>query len=131
VIPKFIDSFFRNENVIINGDGSHSRDFTHIDNVVFANLLAMATDDTDSLNNFYNVGCGEKFSLVDLIKEIQFNLKIHSFVSNSEICFGAEKKGDVKSSLASISKIEAKLKFKVIKNFKEGIKDLISTKLKK
>ena len=53
VIPKFIDKLIRLESPTINGDGSFSRDFTHVDNVIQMNLLAILTDNKKALNQIY------------------------------------------------------------------------------
>ena len=58
VIPKFVMSLLRHERPVINGDGSYSRDFTYVDNVVQANELAMLTRQPEALNQVYNVAFG-------------------------------------------------------------------------
>ncbi len=66
VIPKFVDSLMRLESPVINGDGSFSRDFTYVDNVIQINKLAMFTANQESLNQVYNVAYGESSTLNEL-----------------------------------------------------------------
>jgi UDP-N-acetylglucosamine/UDP-N-acetylgalactosamine 4-epimerase len=68
----------RGERPLINGDGSISRDFTHVDNVINANHLAALVERGDALNQVYNVACGESTSLnrmYDIIREVWVRLK--------------------------------------------------------
>ena len=70
-IPKFIKAFVNYESPIIHGDGSQSRDFTYIDNVIQANVLAATTTNSNAINQVYNVACGEQSILLELLKHIQ------------------------------------------------------------
>jgi UDP-N-acetylglucosamine 4-epimerase len=117
VIPLFINAVLTNEPPIINGDGEHSRDFTYVANAVLANVLALFTQNTEAVNQVYNVACGEQTSLNDLfmiIKEI----------AGSDLVpkYGPERTGDVKHSLADISKAKDSLSYKPIANIKDGLK---------
>ncbi len=67
VIPKFVDLLLKHESPVINGDGNHSRDFTFIENVVQANILAVFADNPIALNTVYNVACGEQTTLNHLV----------------------------------------------------------------
>ncbi len=60
VIPKWIDAFIDGKEVIVNGDGSTSRDFCYIDNVIQANILAATTHDKSAANQVYNIAVGKK-----------------------------------------------------------------------
>jgi len=105
VIPKFIGQFLSNQDLTINGDGKHSRDFTFIENVVQANVKAALSDNKNSVNQVFNVAFGENtnlLELVDAIKEGMKNLGIDA--SKSKVNHGPDRKGDVKHSLADISK---------------------------
>ncbi|MGB6268423.1 MAG: NAD-dependent epimerase/dehydratase family protein, partial [Olleya sp.] len=62
VIPKFIGKLIKNEDITINGNGEHTRDFTYIENVVQANIKAAFASNTDAVNQVYNVACGERIS---------------------------------------------------------------------
>jgi UDP-N-acetylglucosamine 4-epimerase len=99
VIPLFCKAFLEGQSPIINGDGETSRDFTFVDNAVQANLLSLFTENENALNEVYNVACGEQTTLnemVDLLNQIS-NLQLKPN-------YKEERKGDVKHSLASISK---------------------------
>jgi UDP-N-acetylglucosamine 4-epimerase len=122
VIPKFINLIISEESPTINGDGEHSRDFTFIDNVVQINQLAALTNDVEAINNVYNVACGENISLNQLIVAIKEGLNKHGFNTNIPINYGPERKGDVKHSLASISKAEKLLGYEPTVKFDAGIK---------
>ncbi|MCG8582148.1 MAG: NAD-dependent epimerase/dehydratase family protein, partial [Bacteroidales bacterium] len=71
VIPKFVKSLIRYESPVINGDGSYSRDFTYIDNVIQANEKAATVDSTDAINTVYNVAYGERTTLNELVTYLQ------------------------------------------------------------
>ncbi len=108
VIPLFMSCVIKGESPTINGDGSISRDFTYIDNVVNANILAFFTDNKDSLNQIYNVACGQSTTLLELFKMIK-NIA-HSDI---EPVFGPNRLGDILYSLADISKIQKMLGYTV------------------
>jgi UDP-glucose 4-epimerase len=97
VIPKFIDMMSRGERPTINGDGSHSRDFTFVDNVVQANLLAAEVPGVGG--EVFNVAYGRRYTLLDLIAAINGVLGI-----TIEPTFGPPRTGDVLHSLADIDK---------------------------
>lgn len=99
VIPLFAEALLRNEAPTINGDGLHSRDFTYVDNAVQANILALFTDNKEAVNQVYNIACGEQTSLLELFE----GLRKEAGTSLQPV-FGPERKGDVKHSLADISK---------------------------
>lgn len=122
VIPKFINLIISEESPTINGDGEHSRDFTFIDNVVQINQLAALTSNVEAINSVYNVACGENTSLNQLIIAIKEGLNKHGFNTNIPINYGPERKGDVKHSLASISKAEKLLGYEPTVNFDIGIR---------
>ncbi|MDX1762643.1 MAG: SDR family NAD(P)-dependent oxidoreductase, partial [Christiangramia sp.] len=63
VIPKFVIQFMKHESPVINGDGTYSRDFTYIDNVIQMNLLALTTDNKEALNQVYNTAVGDRTNL--------------------------------------------------------------------
>jgi UDP-N-acetylglucosamine 4-epimerase len=128
VIPKFIDKLVNNEKIVINGDGRHSRDFTHVENVVYANMKAMSANEI-STNQVYNVGCGEEYSLNDLVSQIKKSL-INVLPSlKFEIHYGQVRNGDIQSSRASIDKIKKNLDYFVQKDFPTGIDELVSNNI--
>ena len=100
VIPKFVDAFKKDKEIIVFGDGSTSRDFTHVKNVVHANSLTLFCEDQQHLNSIYNVGCGKTYSLNEIISFL-------SRISGKKVQINHRdfRKGDVHKSLASIDKI--------------------------
>lgn len=117
VIPLFIQGLLTNISPVINGDGSHSRDFTYVDNAVSANMLALFTDHLSAVNQVYNVACGEQTTLTELF----YALRKEAY-SNLEPEFGPERTGDIKHSLADISKAKDLLGYEVKVSVMEGLK---------
>jgi len=116
VIPLFFKAALENQSPTINGDGSFSRDFTFVDNVVLANKLALTTTNSEALNQVYNVACGERTTLNELwsiIKEVS-HTKVDSIM-------GPAREGDIPHSLADISKIKSNLGYEVKVKIKEGL----------
>jgi UDP-N-acetylglucosamine/UDP-N-acetylgalactosamine 4-epimerase len=117
VIPLFIKAVLDNEPPTINGDGEHSRDFTYVANAVLANELALFTENKEAVNQVYNVAIGEQTSLNQLFEMIKE-------VAGSDLApkYGEERKGDVKHSLADISKARTLLEYDPEVSIKEGLK---------
>ena len=99
VIPLFAEAFLDNKPPVINGSGDHSRDFTFIDNVVQANIRSLFTDNKQAVNQVYNIGYGHQTSLLQLAQLLK---KIAG--SDVDPVHVEERAGDVKHSLADISK---------------------------
>jgi nucleoside-diphosphate-sugar epimerase len=97
VIPKFINALLRNEAPVIFGDGEQSRDFTFIDNVVHANLLAMSAERLQG--EAINIACGKRTSLNQLLDILKATLG-----SQVSPVYKESRKGDVKHSLADINR---------------------------
>jgi len=105
VIPKFIKLLINYQSPIINGDGSFSRDFTYINNVLQINELAMLTTNSEALNQVYNVAFGEQTTLNELVKLLKSELaKFDKEIANVKIVYGENRFGDIPHSLASIKK---------------------------
>jgi len=122
VIPKFISHFLNNKDVIINGDGKHSRDFTFVENVVQANVKAILSDDKNAVNQVYNVAFGENTNLNELVEAIKNGLSSLSIdVEMTKVLFGEERRGDVKHSLADINKAIEMINYQPKVSFSEGI----------
>lgn len=117
VIPLFCKAFLDGTSPRINGDGMNSRDFTYVDNAVQANLLALFTDEGNSLNQVYNVACGEQTSLNQLVEMLRD-------ISGKDIKaeYGPERAGDVKHSRADIGKISHLLGYKPDVFFEDGLR---------
>ena len=89
VIPKFVSKLMNGEPPVINGDGSYSRDFTYINDVIQANLLSLVTTDKKAINSIYNIAYGERNTLNDLIGYIKDYLsKFDSKISNIDVIHG-------------------------------------------
>jgi UDP-N-acetylglucosamine/UDP-N-acetylgalactosamine 4-epimerase len=124
VIPLFIQCVLNNERPTINGDGTHSRDFTYVDNAVQANILALFTEKKEALNQIYNVACGERTSLNQLWQTL-LDISNKSIEPN----YAGERVGDVKNSLASIDKIKEHLGYETTVNLKEGLVKILDSYL--
>ena len=117
VIPKFINLMLNNEVPIINGDGTISRDFTYVDNAVQANIKAMLTENTDAINQVYNVACGDSTTLNDLVQILKKETGV-----TLEVTYGPSRMGDIEHSLADISKGKERINYKPEVDIHEGLK---------
>lgn len=126
VIPKFVHQLMNHESPVINGDGSFSRDFTYIENVIQANELAATTNNKEALNTVYNVAYGENTSLNELVSVLKNDLSIYDPKINLvEIIHGHERTGDIPHSLASIDKAKELLGYNPKFSLKEGLKKAV------
>ncbi|MCX6319819.1 MAG: SDR family oxidoreductase [Bacteroidetes bacterium] len=116
VIPLFAEALLKSKPPVINGDGGHSRDFTYVDNAVQANILSLFTTDSEAVNQVYNIACGQQTSLLQLFE----GLKKEAGISMDPV-FGPERKGDVKHSLADISKAQRLLGYQVKVSVEDGL----------
>ena len=122
VIPKFIKQLLAGESPVINGDGLTSRDFTFIENVVQINQLAAITGNPKAINQVYNVAVGENASLNELVSLLKNLLAKQSpSIADIKVIHGPERAGDVKHSLADISKASELLGYDPEVDFKEGL----------
>lgn len=117
VIPLFVKAVLNNEPPRINGDGEHSRDFTFVANAVQANILALTTNNSEAVNQVYNIACGEQTSLNELFENIKATAG-----SDLAPIYGPERTGDVKHSLADVSKAAELLGYRPTVTVKEGLK---------
>jgi UDP-N-acetylglucosamine/UDP-N-acetylgalactosamine 4-epimerase len=116
VIPLFAQAVLDNKPPTINGDGNHSRDFTYVANAVQANILAMFTENASAVNQVYNIACGHQTSLNELFDQLK------NFAGSSiQPIYGPERKGDVRHSLADISKAQKLLGYEPLVSVKEGL----------
>jgi UDP-N-acetylglucosamine 4-epimerase len=116
VIPKFINLMKNGNSPTINGDGNYSRDFTYIDNVIQANVLAMTTQNKESFGVAFNIGVEGQITIYELFKIIKDELKLEM-----EPVFGPNRSGDIPHSNADISKARTILNYNPQILFKEGI----------
>ncbi|MRR19985.1 SDR family oxidoreductase [bacterium] len=123
VIPKFTQSFMKYESPVINGDGSNSRDFTYIDNVLMANNLAATVENPAALNQVYNVACGDSVNLNEMTAMLRGYLaEINPKIGKVEPQHGPNRAGDIPHSMASVGKAVRLLGYKPLILFPEGLK---------
>lgn len=123
VIPKFVSQLVRKESPIINGDGTYSRDFTYIDNVIQMNELAMTTTNPEAVNQVYNTAFGERTDLNTMVGLLRTYLSAYdAAIAEVEIVYGPNRVGDVPHSLASIEKAQNLLGYQPRYSFAEGLK---------
>lgn len=126
VIPLFVKELINHRSPVINGDGTHSRDFTYIDNVIQVNILAAITKNPAAINQVYNVACGENNNLNQLVSYLKEYLSEYdSEISKINPVYGPERAGDVKHSLASIEKAQKLLGYQPTHLFKDGLKEAV------
>ena len=126
VIPKFVKQLLKGESPVINGDGTYSRDFTYIDNVIHANLLSLTTTNPKSLNTVYNVACGDRNTLNDLVKFLKNYLSDYdNDIKNIEVIYGPKRPGDIPHSQASIEKAKRLLNYKPQYSLQKGLKEAV------
>jgi UDP-N-acetylglucosamine 4-epimerase len=127
VIPKWIASMIKNEPVYINGDGETSRDFCHIENTVQANLLAATANDENALNQVYNVAVGDRTSLNQLYFHLRDNLANQfPHLKDENPAYRDFRAGDVRHSLADISKGEELLGYAPTQRIDSGLKEAMA-----
>lgn len=117
VIPIFCKAFIENGVITINGDGETSRDFTFVDNAVLLNKLALLTEDNKAINQIYNGAYGGQVSLNRMVNYLE-ELSGKRVAVN----YGPERKGDVKHSLADITRAQRLLGYSPKVDFKEGLR---------
>ncbi|MBD0822780.1 SDR family oxidoreductase [Aestuariibaculum marinum] len=126
VIPKFVQQLLKHESPVINGDGSYSRDFTYIDNVIQMNINALTTQNPDALNNVYNVAYGEQTTLLQLTSLLKEYLSDYDKnIEHIEIKFKENRIGDIPHSLASIEKAKQLLNYNPQYDIKTGLKEAV------
>jgi len=126
VIPLFIKSLLEKKSPVINGDGTNSRDFTYIDNVIQAIERAAITTNSNALNTVYNVACGSKITLNQLYEAIKIELmEFDKEIERLNPIHGPERAGDIPHSLASIEKAVKLLNYSPTFTFQQGMKETI------
>src|SRR5258708_451664 len=122
VIPKWIAAMLKGQRVSINGDGATSRDFCYVDNVVQANLLAATTANPASINQSYNIGLGENTTLNELFQMIAEVLRRRDPSLTIQPPFHGEfRPGDVRHSLADITKAQRLLAYAPAYRLRQGL----------
>jgi UDP-N-acetylglucosamine/UDP-N-acetylgalactosamine 4-epimerase len=121
VIPKWTAALLKRETVFINGDGETSRDFCFVDNAVQANLLAATTTQPEARNQVYNVAVGDRTTLNDLFRLIRDTLVPHGVAAGSEPTYRDFRAGDVRHSLADVSKANTLLGYEPTHRLADGV----------
>ena len=125
-IPKFCTQLMNYQSPIINGDGTSSRDFTYINNVLQMNELAMLTDNPKAIGQIFNTAVGERTTLNQLISLLKTYLSDYdSKIRDIDIIHGPNRKGDIPHSLASIEKAQKQLGYKPSHNLEKGLKEAV------
>jgi UDP-N-acetylglucosamine 4-epimerase len=126
VIPAWLGALLRNQTAYINGDGSISRDFCHVDNVVQANLLAALSANPAAVNQAYNVAHGEQTTLNELFELMRLlMLPRLPHMKTARAVHRAPRRGDLPRSLASIDKAAKLLGYKPSFNLRSGLQQTI------
>jgi nucleoside-diphosphate-sugar epimerase len=120
VIPLFIKAMLAGQQPVIFGDGLQTRDFTFVENVVQANLLAARAD--GAAGQVFNIGSGAAVSLLDMLKELQAILG-----TAVKPIFQPGRAGDVRDSLADISRAKAVLGYAPAIGFSEGLRRTVES----
>ncbi|ALJ04022.1 Vi polysaccharide biosynthesis protein VipB/TviC [Pseudalgibacter alginicilyticus] len=127
VIPKFVQQFMNYESPTINGDGSYSRDFTYIDNVIQMNIKALTTTNKAALNTVYNVAYGNRTTLLELTTLLKAYLsEFDSKIKEVAIKHGPQRAGDIPHSLASIDKAKQLLNYNPKYDITNGLKEAVN-----
>ncbi len=132
VIPRFIDALIRHESPVINGDGTNSRDFTFIENVIQANLLAAFAESPEAVNTVYNVAYGEQTNLNQLVALLKELLAFSdAAITTVQTIYGPNRPGDIPHSLASVEKARRLLGYDPLFDFAAGLKKTVAWHLQK
>jgi UDP-N-acetylglucosamine 4-epimerase len=127
VIPRWIVAMLRGAPVTIHGDGSTTRDFCPVANVVQANLLAATTTRTEALNEVYNVGVGERMSLLDLFATLRgLVAERRPGLSVPDPVHEDFRAGDVRHSQADIAKARRLLGYVPAQDARAGLRETLA-----
>jgi len=131
VIPKWVASMLKGEDVYINGDGETSRDFTYIDNVIQMNILAATTDNPEAFGEAFNVAVGGRNTLnelYDLIKDQlnnQFKMNNSKLIIEKSPIYRDFRPGDIRHSNADITKAKTMVGYKPTHDIYQGMEEAI------
>lgn len=126
VIPKFVIQLMNYQSPTINGDGTYSRDFTYIDNVIQMNEKAMLTENPEAINTVYNTAVGDRTTIKDMANLLkQYLAAYDEKIADVEVLHGPNRMGDIPHSLASIDKAKKNLGYEPTHIFSEGLKEAV------
>jgi nucleoside-diphosphate-sugar epimerase len=117
VVPLFISAMADDRPATVHGDGEQSRDFCYVDNVVSANLLACTAPPEKAAGKVFNIACGQRFTINTLVQNLNEILG-----KNIEAAHTESREGDVKDSLADITRAEEGLGYTPLIRFDEGLR---------
>jgi UDP-N-acetylglucosamine 4-epimerase len=120
VIPKFIDSLKKGEAPSINGDGTFSRDFTYVANVVQANFLGLTTENKECFGQIVNIGAGGRVTILEMYTIIKESMGL-----TIEPLHRENRRGDIPHSNADVDKAKRLLGYEPKVSFREGIELLL------
>jgi len=127
VIPRWISTLMEGKPVFINGDGSTTRDFCYVDNVVQANILAGIVEEEAALNQVYNIAVGERTSLIDLFEFLRDKISENNPAARTlSPEFRPFRAGDVRHSQADISKARQLLGYEPTHRVYEGLSEAMA-----
>ena len=120
VIPRFITSILNDEPPTIYGDGKQTRDFSHVENVIEANLAACVAPD-EALGEAFNIACGSRISLLELVDTI-------NSITGKKLQprFEPARPGDIRDSQADIGKAKKQLRWTPCTDFRKGIEKVVA-----
>ncbi|MGM0626487.1 MAG: SDR family oxidoreductase [Bacteroidota bacterium] len=126
VIPKFVYSLIHHISPVINGDGSYSRDFTYIKNVIQMNHLAGSTENPEAIGEVFNTAAGERSSLNKLTGLLKkYLIQYDKSIADVEVKHGPTRAGDIPHTLASIDKAADMLNYRPAHNLEEGLQEAV------
>lgn len=126
VIPKFVMQLMKHEPPVINGTGDYSRDFTYVENVVLMNKLAIATQNSDAVNQVYNTAVGDRTTLNQLVAYLKEALSEYDpAIAEVEVVHGPTRVGDIPHSLASVDKAKELLGYEPAFALREGLREAV------
>jgi nucleoside-diphosphate-sugar epimerase len=120
VIPRFITAILNNEPPTIYGDGKQTRDFSHVENVIGANLAACSAPD-EALGDAFNIACGSRISLLELVDTV-------NSIAGKKLQprFEPARPGDIRDSQADIAKAKKQLRWAPGTDFRKGIEKVVA-----
>ena len=127
VIPKFVELILQLESPVVFGDGEQTRDFTYIENVVQMNLNALSTINSQAFGEVFNVACGSRISVNELFFSIRGLLsKYDKSLNTVEATHIGERPGDIRHSLADISKAQSHLNYIPTHDCQQGLEEAMN-----